>query len=117
MLAVATSFFARNAISQSYHIGSAVLGSRTSTPPASAAPSSGSATPLEYTIPVVIGLWKVQTGYHKVTNKRVSVWSFDKRGPDMDRLGPLTKERTLEVLKAEVCTLLAIDRPLLRSPF
>lgn len=49
-----------------------------------------------------IGLWRVQSASHKVTNKRVSVWTFDKRGPDMERMGPLAKERALEVLKAEV---------------
>lgn len=39
---------------------------------------------------------------HKTTAKRVSVWSFDKRGPDMERLGQSAKDRTLEVMKNEV---------------
>jgi SCY1-like protein 2 len=44
----------------------------------------------------------VQSAYHKATNKRVSVWSFDKRGSDIERLGVVARETTLEVLKAEV---------------
>jgi SCY1-like protein 2 len=101
MLAAATSFFARTAISQSYNIATGAPGSRTGTPNAYAS-SSTSSSQVEFIAPVIVGLWKVQSATHKVTNKRVSVWSFDKRGPDMDRLGPLAKERTLEVLKAEV---------------
>lgn len=94
MLAAATSFFARTAISQSYNIGTA--GSRPSTP-GHATTSLTHPTPSLY-----VGLWRVQSAYHKVTNKRVSVWSFDKRSTDIERLSPLARERTLEVLKAEV---------------
>lgn len=97
MLAAATSFFARTAISQSYNIGTA--GSRPSTP--GTAGSSLNAPP-PFSPSLNVGLWKVQSASHKVTNKRVSVWSFDKRGPDMERLGVSAKDRTLEVLKAEV---------------
>ena len=104
MLAAATSFFARTAISQSYNIGTTTNGSRTSTPTPSVS-SSTSNLQVEFTAPVIIGLWKVQSASHKVTHKRVSVWSFDKRGPDMDRLSPLAKDRTLEVLKVDVSRL------------
>jgi SCY1-like protein 2 len=37
-----------------------------------------------------------------VTGKRVSVWSADKKSPEMDKMGPASKERTMEVLKGEV---------------
>lgn len=37
----------------------------------------------------------------QVTGKRVSVWSADKRAPEMDKMGPASKDRYLEVLKAE----------------
>lgn len=99
MLAAATSFFARTAISQSYNFGDpSTAGSRSSTP----GPASTSNSPQTAPVSLHIGLWKVQGAYHRVTNKRVAVWSFDKRGPDTERLGPLSKERILEVLKAEV---------------
>lgn len=98
MLAAATSFFGRTAISQSYNIGPS-SGSRPSTPGQSSA-SLNASTPVFPSLNV--GLWRVQSASHKVTHKRVSVWSFDKRGPDMERLGPAARDRTLEVLKAEV---------------
>src|SRR5882757_770795 len=97
MLAAATSFFSRTAISQSYNIVS-LNGSRSSTP----GPSGSSTSLPSPTLPSVkIGLWRVQGASHKVTNKKVSVWTFDKRA-EMDGLGPLSRERVLEVLKAEV---------------
>lgn len=98
MLAAATSFFSRTAISQSYNIGVPSASSRTGTPT-----PSGSSTPAPATLspPFNVGLWRIQAASHKVTNKRVSVWTFDKRGPEVDRLGPLAKDRTLEVLKGE----------------
>lgn len=103
MLAAATSFFARTAISQSYNIGTPSTGSRSSTPgPNASSSATTSPVPAPFTPSFIVGLWRVQSASHKVTNKRVSVWSFDKRGPDMDKLGPLAKERTLEVMKAEV---------------
>ncbi|KAG6833472.1 hypothetical protein H0H87_006044 [Tephrocybe sp. NHM501043] len=107
MFAAATSFFARTAISQSYNIGPST-GSRPATP------GQGSSS-LNASIPFLpslnIGLWKVQSGSHKVTNKRVSVWSFDKRGPDMERLGGPAKDRTLEVMKAEASALSRLRHP------
>ena len=97
MLAAATSFFARTVISQSYNVGN--IGSRPTSPG-----SSGSQAPSAPFVPtLLVGLWKVQPACHKITNKRVSVWTFDKRGPDMDRSGPSARERMVEVLKAEVC--------------
>ena len=100
MLAAATSFFARTNISQNYNIGtSSTTGSRSGTP----TPSGPSTTaPTALSPPFNVGLWRIQAASHKVTNKRVSVWSFDKRGAEMERQGPMAKERALEVLKAEV---------------
>lgn len=37
-----------------------------------------------------------------MNGKRVSVWTADKRGAEMERMGPASKERMIEVLKAEV---------------
>ena len=106
MLAAATSFFARTAISQSYNIGISASGSRPSTPSHG---DSSFALPTSPSPSLNVGLWRVQSASHKVTNKRVSVWSFDKRGPDIERLGPLAKERTLDILKAEVGALSAAN--------
>jgi SCY1-like protein 2 len=97
MLAAATSFFARTAISQSYNIGTA--GSRPSTPGHG---TTSVTQPTSFLPSLYVGLWRVQSASHKVTNKRVSVWSFDKRGAEIERLSPLARERTLEILKAEV---------------
>jgi SCY1-like protein 2 len=44
----------------------------------------------------------VQSATHKVTGKRVSVWTFDKRSAEIDRLSPMAKEKSMDVLKAEV---------------
>ncbi|KAJ8519902.1 hypothetical protein ONZ45_g3225 [Pleurotus djamor] len=108
MFAAATSFFARTAISQSYNIGTSTTGSRSSTP----GPSSSSSTaPTPFSPPINVGLWRVQSATHRVTNKRVSVWSFDKRGPEMERLSPNAKDRTLEVLKAEASALGRLRHP------
>jgi SCY1-like protein 2 len=90
MLAAATSFFSRTAISQSYSIDAPPTPSRTSSP------SPATPSPLAFTPPCMVGLWKVQSAAHKTTGKRVSVWGFDKRG-GMDGAGVV-----VEVLKAEV---------------
>ncbi|KAF9452845.1 other/SCY1 protein kinase [Macrolepiota fuliginosa MF-IS2] len=120
MLAAATSFFARTNISQSYNIGQPPSSSSRPTTPglSSSSPSaSGSASgsngvlAATFTPTFPVGLWKVQSAYHKVTNKRVSVWSFDKRGTDIERLGAMAKERTLEVLKAEASALSRLRHP------
>ena len=98
MLAAATSFFARTAINQSYNIGTPSHASRPSTPGPNGVPTASAPTiPAFY-----IGLWKVQSGSHKVTNKRVSVWTFDKRGPEVERLNAQGKDRSVEIMKAEV---------------
>ncbi|KAI6043048.1 kinase-like domain-containing protein [Pisolithus marmoratus] len=104
MLAAATSFFSRTAISQSYNIGAANA-SRSSTPTPSTSSSSVSLTSTAR-----IGLWRVQGATHKVTSKRVSVWSFDKR-VEMEGLGPLSREHVLEVLKAEATALSRLRHP------
>ena len=77
-----------------------VLTSSRPTTPGSTSTSLTAQAPA--TPPFHVGLWKVQSAWHKVTNKRVSVWTFDKRGPEVDRLAPPAKERVVEVLKAEV---------------
>ncbi|KAI0361929.1 kinase-like protein [Trametes cingulata] len=110
MFAAASSFFARTNISQSYNIGTSAAGSRTSTPGPSgtsnaALPSAALAPPFN------VGPWRVQSATHKVTGKRVSVWSADKRSPDMERMGPASRERTLEVLKAEASALSRLRHP------
>ncbi|KAJ7349275.1 kinase-like domain-containing protein [Mycena albidolilacea] len=109
MLAAATSFFARTAISQSYNIGSpgGPGGSRSSTP----GPSGSSSAPIAFSPPLNVGLWRVQSASHKVTSKRVSVWSFDKRSSEIERLRPAAKERTLEILKAEASALTRLRHP------
>ena len=101
MLAAANSFFGRTNISQSYNIGIASTSSRTATPVPSG--SSSAALPaIAHAPPFNVGPWRVQSASHKATGKRVSVWSADKRSQEMERMGPASKERTLEVLKAEV---------------
>lgn len=105
MLAAASSFFSRTNISQNYNIGATtpgIGGSRSSTPGPSNVQAVGSlpSTPLAPTFHV--GLWKVQSGVHKVTQKRVSVWTCDKRGTEMDRVSAQGKEKVVEALKAEV---------------
>ncbi|KAI6036862.1 hypothetical protein BKA83DRAFT_4168357 [Pisolithus microcarpus] len=104
MLAAATSFFSRTAISQSYNIGGGNA-SRSSTPT-----PSGSSSSMSHTSTARIGLWKVQGATHKVTSKRVSVWSFDKR-VEMEGLGTLSREHVLEVLKAEATALSRLRHP------
>jgi SCY1-like protein 2 len=99
MLAAATSFFSRTAISQSYNIGGSSTGSRSGTPTPS---GSSTPAPTAFSPPFNVGLWRIQAAVHKVTNKRVSVWSFDKRGAEMERAAPLVRDTTLEVLKGEV---------------
>ncbi|KAH9930992.1 uncharacterized protein B0H18DRAFT_1116681 [Fomitopsis serialis] len=103
MLAAATSFFARTNISQSYNIGGPSLtGSRSSTPGPSGPSTSAIPTATAHAPPFNVGPWRVQSATHKTTAKRVSVWSADKRSQEMDRMGPASRERTIEVLKTEV---------------
>ncbi|KAF7322690.1 Kinase-like protein [Mycena chlorophos] len=107
MFAAATSFFSRTQIASSYNLAaSSTPGSRSSTP----GPGSSS-SPAAYAPSLNIGLWRVQAATHKTTNKRVSVWSFDKRSSEMERLRPLARDRTLEVLKAEASSLTKLRHP------
>ena len=112
VFAAASSLFSRTNISQSYNIGSplgglpnvpGLTGSRPATPGSTGTPL---AAPAPATPPFLVGLWKVQSAWHKVTSKRVSVWTFDKRGQDIERLGAVARERAIEVLKAEVSPLI-----------
>ncbi|EKM55637.1 uncharacterized protein PHACADRAFT_95292 [Phanerochaete carnosa HHB-10118-sp] len=109
MLAAASSFFGRTNISQSYTIGSGSILSRTSTPTPS---SSGTSLPAAvHAPPFNVGPWRVQPAVHKVTSKRVSIWSADKRAPEMEKMGPTSKERYFEVLKAEAQSLSKLRHP------
>jgi len=114
VFAAASSFFSRTNISQSYNIGSpsgglpgvpGLSGSRPATPGST---STSLTAPPAATPPFFVGLWKVQSAWHKITNKRVSVWTFDKRGSDLERLNPAARDRAIEVLKAEVIALIAL---------
>ncbi|KAI0094049.1 other/SCY1 protein kinase [Irpex rosettiformis] len=113
MLAAASSFFGRTNISQNYNIstnGASTFGSRTSTPAPSS--SSGSGLPAAaHSPPFHVGPWRVHSATHKVTGKRVSVWSAEKKSSEMDKMGPVSKERTLEVLKAEATALSRLRHP------
>ncbi|KAI0048222.1 kinase-like protein [Auriscalpium vulgare] len=110
MLAAATSFFSRSNISQSYSIGASSAGSRTATP--TPAGSTSAALPsVAHTPTFQVGLWRVQSATHKVTSKRVSVWTFDKRSPEVDRMTAPAREKTLEVLKAEATSLSRLRHP------
>lgn len=122
MLAAATSFFARTNISANYNIGApsstslpgfGSSGSRASTPGPSASASSSAAgapssptpgaLPAPQLIPTFhVGPWRVQSATHKVTHKRVSVWTYEKRAPEADRMPAQAKEKIIEALKAEV---------------
>ena len=104
MFAAATSFFSRSNISQNYTTGSSFTAtlSRATTPvPPGGASSSALPTPA-HVPPFQVGLWRVQSATHKVTGKRVSIWTFDKRNAEIDRLSPMAKDKTMDVLKAEV---------------
>lgn len=113
MLAAATSFFSRTAISQSYNIGPQ-NGSRSSTP-TPAGSTSGARTGTHLSASGRVGLWRFQGATHRVTGKRVSVWTFDKR-VELEGLGSMSKERVLEVMKAEVTPMfITIDAELIPS--
>ncbi|KAI0306757.1 kinase-like domain-containing protein [Multifurca ochricompacta] len=116
MFAAATSFFSRSNISQNYTIASPLTAnSRTATPTPGAAvhvSSSSSALPTPAHVPQFqVGLWRVQSATHKVTSKRVSVWSFDKRCAEVDRLSPMARDKTMDVLKAEATSLSKLRHP------
>ncbi|TCD65416.1 hypothetical protein EIP91_002715 [Steccherinum ochraceum] len=117
MLAAASSFFGRTNISQTYTIGAAAAsgshssGSRTGTPTPGGSSGSAVLPQVAHAPPFQVGPWKVQSATHKVNGKRVSVWSADKRMPEMERMGPMSKEKTLEVLKAEASALSRLRHP------
>ena len=104
MFAAASSFFARSNISQNYNVGgsNSIVGSRSATPAQGSSSNPGALPAPANTPTFFVGPWKVQPGSHKTTNKRVSVWTFDKRSPELEKMGPAGKDRTLEVLKSEV---------------
>ncbi|KAG9116805.1 hypothetical protein FRC07_007446 [Ceratobasidium sp. 392] len=104
MLAAASSLFSRSAIYTNYTISSSASTSASSQ--TSTALSSGPTVP-----PFQVGLWKVTEATHKVTNKRVSVWVYDKRGAEVDKLPAVEKDRVLTVLKAEVTALSRLRHP------
>ncbi|KAA1474848.1 other/SCY1 protein kinase [Dentipellis sp. KUC8613] len=110
MFAAATSFFSRSNISQNYNIGGPGLGSRTPTPSPSGAPSS-SLPAVAHTPAFQVGPWRVQSATHKVTSKRVSVWTFEKRSAEMDRMTASARETTMEVLKSEASSLSRLRHP------
>ncbi|THH10987.1 hypothetical protein EW146_g8196 [Bondarzewia mesenterica] len=110
MLAAATSFFSRSNISQSYVIGASATGSRVGTPTPSSSPPASFSDVTHFTM-FAVGLWRVQPATHKVTHKRVSVWTFEKRTAEMDRMTPSAREKTLEVLKSEASSLSRLRHP------
>jgi SCY1-like protein 2 len=109
MFAAATSFFSRSNISQNYSFGGTSNASRTATPaPVSGAGTSSSTLPVPAHVPTFqVGLWRVQSATHKVTGKRVSVWTFDKKSAEIDRLSSMAKEKSMDILKAEVREILS----------
>ncbi|EJD53253.1 kinase-like protein [Auricularia subglabra TFB-10046 SS5] len=102
MFAAASSLFARTNISQNYVVAAP---GTTLPPPANGLPAPPPAQPFS------LGLWKVANAAHKTTGKRVSVWTFEKRSQEMDRLNGPAKERVLEVLKAEASALGRLRHP------
>jgi SCY1-like protein 2 len=94
-LSAAAALFTRTNISQNYTI--LQPGSSPPAPPANSGLPSLPITP-----PFKAGLWFIQAAQHKLNGKRVSVWTVEKRGPEMERLGAQAKEMAIEVLKAEV---------------
>ncbi|KAI0030365.1 kinase-like domain-containing protein [Vararia minispora EC-137] len=112
MFAAATSFFSRSNISQNYNIGTPTVASSAQRSPTPSTSSSSSTLPAVAHVPAFqVGLWRVQSASHKTTNKRVSVWTFDKRNAEMDRMTPAARENTLEVLKAEAASLSKLRHP------
>lgn len=94
-LSAAAALFARTNISQHYTI--LQPGSSTPAPPANSGLPSLPVSP-----PFKAGLWFVQSAQHKLNGKRVSVWTLEKRGPELERLSAQAREMALEVSKMEV---------------
>ncbi|KAF9792473.1 other/SCY1 protein kinase [Thelephora terrestris] len=113
MFAAASSFFARSNISQNYNVGgpTSIVGSRSGTPAQGSSSNPGALPTPANTPAFLVGPWKVQSASHKTTNKRVSVWTFDKKSSELEKMGPAGKERTLEVLKSEATSLSRLRHP------
>ncbi|KAG9015727.1 hypothetical protein FRB95_009223 [Tulasnella sp. JGI-2019a] len=103
MLQAATAWFSSSQISQNYTISSTSSNAISST-----SDITPGTTPIA---PFTVGLWKVQEASHKTTQKKASVWTCDKRKPELDRLGPGGKETALEALKAEISALRKLRHP------
>lgn len=99
MFSAAAALFARTNISQNYTI--LTPGATVTNPANSGLPSLPAGPPFK------AGLWLVQAAQHKLNGKRVSVWTFEKRSPELERLGGgnQAKEVVLEMLKSEVSLL------------
>ncbi|KAG8822798.1 hypothetical protein FRC19_005201, partial [Serendipita sp. 401] len=103
MLSAAAAFLNRTNISQNYTILS---------PGQTVSPPSNSGLPsLPVGPPFQAGLWNIQAAQHKLNGKRVSVWTFEKRSAEMDKLGVQAKETVLEVLKTEAAALGRLRHP------
>lgn len=98
MLQAASAWFSSSQISQNYAISSQQSNGFGSS---SASTSTNAIPPVK---PFTIGPWKVQEAHHKLTQKKASVWSCDKKSTEMERLGPAGKDMVLDVLKTEVST-------------
>ncbi|PVG01690.1 hypothetical protein CPB86DRAFT_823321 [Serendipita vermifera] len=104
MFSAAAALFARTNISQNYTI----LSPGVPVPP----PPANSGLPsLPPGPPFKAGLWHIQPAQHKLNGKRVSVWTFEKRSGEMDRLGVQAKDMVIEILKAEVSSLGRMRHP------
>lgn len=92
MFQAAAALFTRTNVSQNYSI----LAPGTDVPSVNGLPAAPVLPPFK------AGPWFIQPAQHKLNGKRVSVWSFEKRSAEMDKLGAQSRERVIEVLKAEV---------------
>jgi len=112
MFAAANSFFGRTNISQSYNIGPIAANTSRSSTPGPSGTSGSTVLPIAAHTPTFnVGPWRVQSATHKTNGKRVSVWSMDKKSQEMDRIGPASRERAMEVLKAEASALTRLRHP------
>ncbi|KAH8829604.1 other/SCY1 protein kinase [Flagelloscypha sp. PMI_526] len=111
MFAAVTSYLARSQVSQNYNIESSSSGFASGSSRSSTPANGTSSTPSTFSPPLNIGPWKVQSATHKVNGKRVSVWTLDKRAPEIERMNPLAKETTINTLKAEASSLSRLRHP------
>ncbi|KDQ16224.1 hypothetical protein BOTBODRAFT_54054 [Botryobasidium botryosum FD-172 SS1] len=101
----ATAFFKTSSISQNYVLRSSQNGAGSSS---TASPSTPSPEAIQ-SFPA--GPWNVSEAVHKITQKRVSVWSIEKRGQAMDKIPPQTRDTVVESLKTEVAALAKMRHP------